>query len=53
MNKKEFMFDYSLEYIFYMYNKYVEENIKIHEGYSEEQFKDKEEVPTMNFSERF
>jgi hypothetical protein len=45
MTKKEFMFDYSLEYVFYMINKYIEDNY----SQNEQQPKD-EEIKEMNFS---
>jgi hypothetical protein len=49
MSKKEFMFDYSLEYIVYMINKYIEDNY----SQGEQQPKEDEEVKEMNFSKMF
>lgn len=44
MTKSEFMYDYSLEYIVFMINRYIEENFNQEET-------QQEEVKTMNFSE--
>lgn len=49
MSKKEFMFDYSLEYVFYMINKYIEDNY----SQGEQQPKEDEEIKEMNFSKMF
>lgn len=43
------MFDYSLEYVFYMINKYIEDNY----SQDEQQPKEDEEVKEMNFSKMF
>jgi len=43
MTKSEFMYDYSLEYIVFMINRYIEENFNQEET-------QQEEVKTMNFS---
>lgn len=43
MSKNEFMYDYSLEYIVFMINRYIEENFNHEET-------QQEEVKEMNFS---
>ena len=43
MTKSEFMYDYSLEYIVFMINRYIEENFNHEET-------QQEEVKEMNFS---
>ena len=43
MTKSEFMYDYSLEYIVFMINRYIEENFNQEET-------QQEEIKEMNFS---